>query len=193
VGFFANLFGGRKSGTRITTVDRPFRIPNPTIGFLNLQGASGAELAEADRQALSPLFKESRSSTDTVPKCEVLFLYCTVDAQGRIVGSANGIRDLIKDAGAYVAVVASENPPGSYMKALGSRNDWHANIALVIDRKAGKFALFFRRLFEAMFNGQSMLMAWVELAPQIPGQDHPDAPGTIMAAEAGHVTFGASR
>jgi hypothetical protein len=33
-------------------------------------------------------------------------------------------------------------------------------------------------------------MAWVELAPQIPGYDHPDAPGTIMAAEAGHLVFG---
>jgi hypothetical protein len=190
VGLFGNLFGGRKAGTRTTTIDKPFRIANPSIGFLNLQGASGATLVEGDRRVLSSLFKESRSSSDNVPKCEVLFLYCTVDAQGKIVGSPTGIRDLIKNAGAYVAVVASENHPDSYIKAMGSRNGWHANIALVIDRKADKFALFFRRLFEAMFNGQSMLMAWVELAPQIPGQDHPDAPGTIMAAEAGHVTFG---
>lgn len=187
---FGNLFGGRKSATRTTTIDNPFRIANPSIGFFNLQGAAGATLAEADQRVLSPLFKQSRSRSDHVPTCEVLFIYCTVDAQGRVVGSPNGIRDLIKNAGAYVAVVASENDADSYIKATASRNDWHANIALVLDRKADKFALFFRRLFEAMFKGQSMLTAWVELAPQIPGREHPDAPGAIMAAEAGHVTFG---
>jgi hypothetical protein len=190
MGFLSNLFGGRRPGTQTTTPDRPFRIPNPGIGFLNLQGASGASLAAADHRILSPLFGASHASTDVVPRCEVLFLYCTVDAQGKIQGHSTSIRDLIKSAGAYVAVVASENNPDSYMKAMGPRNDWHANIALVIDRKADKFGLFFRRLFEAMFGGQSMLMAWVELAPQIPGRDHPEAPGAIMAAEAGHVTFG---
>lgn len=190
MGFLSTLFGSRRSTAQTTTVDRPFRIPSPGIGFLNLQGSSGAALAAADQRVLSPLFKTSHESTDVVPRCEVLFLYCTVDAQGRIEGHSTSIRDLIKQAGAYVAVVASENNPDSYIKAMGSRNDWHANIALVIDRKGDKLALFFRRLFEAMFNGQSMLMAWVKLAPQIPGQDHPDAPGTIMAAEAGHVTFG---
>jgi hypothetical protein len=167
---------------------QPLRILNPSIGFSNLQGASGAALVEADRRVLSSLFKISQSSTGTVPKCEVL--YCAIDAQGKVVGSPTRIRDLIKSAGAYVAVVASENHPDSYTKAMRSSNDWHANIALVIDRKGDKFALFFRRLFEAMFDERSMLMAWVELAPQIPGRDHPDAPGTIMAAEAGHVTFG---
>jgi hypothetical protein len=187
MGFLSSLFGGRKSAMQTTTVDRPFRIRNPSIGFLNLQGVSSAALAEADRRAISPLFRKSYESTDTVPKCDVLFLYCTIDARGKVVSSPTGIRDLIKDAGAYVAVVASENHANSY---IGPRNDWHANIVLVIDRKNDKFALFFRRLFEAMFKGQSMLMAWVELAPQIPGRDQPDVPGTIMAAEAGHVTFG---
>ena len=189
MGFLSNLFGSGGTATQTTTADRPFRVRDPSIGFLNLQGKEGAPLAAADQSVLSPLFKSSQSSTDVVPRCEVLFIYCSVDAQGKIVGRPESIRDLIKQAGAYVAVVASENNPNSYIKAMGSRNDWHANIALVIDRKAEKFALFFRRLFEAMFSGRSMLMAWVELAPQIPGEDHPDAPASIMAAEAGHVVF----
>src|SRR5690348_11507766 len=116
--FLSNLFGGRRSGTRTTTADRPFRIPNPRIGFLNLQGASGSALAAADQRILSPLFNASHASTDVVPRCEVLFLYCTVDAQGKIQGHSTGIRDVIKSAGAYVAVVASENDPNSYMKAM---------------------------------------------------------------------------
>ena len=189
MGFLSNIFGGGKTATQKTTADRPFRIPNPSIGFLNLQGEPGAALAAADERILSPLFKSSQSSTNVVPKCEVLFIYCRVDDQGKIVGRPESIRDLIKQAGAYVAVVASENNPNSYIKALGPRKDWSANIVLVIDRKADKLALFFRRLFEAMFSGRSMLMAWVELAPQIPGQDHPDTPASIMAAEAGHVVF----
>lgn len=187
--FFSRLFGRHHSTTQVTTVDRPFRIANPTIGFLNLQGTAGEALVNGDRRALSPLFRNSRVSTDLPPKCEVLFLYCTIDAQGKLVGSSATIRDLIADAGAYIAVVATENQPDSYIKGVGKRTDWHANIVMVLERKGDKFAVFFRQLFEAMFKGRSMLMAWVELAPQIPGLDQPDVPGTIMAAEAGHVTF----
>jgi hypothetical protein len=175
-----------------TTVHRPFRITNPAIGFLNLQGTQGAVLADADRAVLSPLFKASHLSTDPPPRCEVLFIYCTLDAEGRTVGSESRVGDLIKKAGAYVAIVASENQPNCYARAVTKRNDWRANIVMVIDRKGDKLALFFRRLFEAMFNGRSMLTAWVELAPQVPGHNHPDVPGTIMAAQAGHVTFGGS-
>ena len=190
MGLFSKLFSGWRSSAQVTTVDRPFQISRPSIGFLNLQGAAGAALAEADRGVLAPLFHASEVSTDVVPRCEVLFVYCTLDPRGKVVGSTLGIRQLIKNAGAYVAVVASENEPQSCIKAMGVGNDWSANVALVIDRKADKLPLFFRRLFEAMFSGKSMLLAWVELAPQVPGQEHPDAPGTIMAAEAGHITFG---
>jgi len=190
LGLLSSLLGRGKPNKRTTTVHQPFRITNPAIGFLNLQGTKGAELAEADRVILASLFKASHSGTDVPPRCEVLFLYCTLDADGRIVGSPDRVNDVIKKAGAYVAVVASENQPHCYVRGVSRRNDWRANIVMVIDRKAEKFALFFRRLFEAMFNGRSMLTAWVELAPQIPGDSHPDAPSTIMAAQAGHITFG---
>jgi len=189
VSFLSKLFGSRGSETRTTTVDNPLRISNPRIGFLNLQGEPGAALAMEDQKVLAPLFRESFLTDGKVPRCEVIFLYCSVDASGRVVGSPAGIRDLTKAAGAYVAVVASENPPNNYKNALGPRNDWGANSVLVVDRKADRFAVFFHRLFEAMKGGESMLMAWVELAPQIPGMDHPDAPGAFMAAEAGHITF----
>ncbi len=182
--------GGRdNSQTRTTTADNPYCIENPVIGFLNLQGTLGASLLELDRQVLSPLFASAHVSSGVAPKCQVLFIYCTVDGSGRIEGSDSSIRTLIKDAGAYIAVVATENDPNGYMKAMSGSNDWSANIVLVMDRKGEKFAAFFRELFKAMFQAQSMPMAWVELAPQIPGRDHPDAPSTIMAVEAGHLTF----
>jgi hypothetical protein len=177
----------RQSSVQRTTADRPLRIENPTIGFLNQAGAAGALLSEADQRLLSPLFKEVRTSEDLPPRCDVLFLYCTVNVQGAI--SAPAIRELIKSAGAYVAVIASENSADAYIKSVGRRTDWSANIVMIVNRKDDKFALFFHRLFAEMFKGRSMLMVWAELAPQIPGSAHSDVPDSIMAAEAGHITF----
>jgi hypothetical protein len=189
MGILAKLLTGRLSRTRTNTFQDPFRIANPRIGFLNLQAVQGAALAEADRRVLSPLFKISLASTDLAPRCEVLLIYCTLGAEGRITGYPSSLRDTIKSAGAYIAIVASENPPAMYKDALKPSNGWHANIALVIDRKGDKFALFFRRLFELMLSGRSMPMAWNDLAPQIPGHDHSDMPGAMMIAETGHVTL----
>jgi hypothetical protein len=187
--FFFKLFEARKSETRTTTLTNPLRVSAPSIGFLNLDGETGAALAAEDSKVLAPLFKQTVVSTEAAPECEVIFIYVSVGAEGKSGGTRSGIRELIKAAGAFVAVVATENSPDRYLTALGARNDWGANIVLVIDRKDRKFAIFCARLFEAMFKGESMLSAWVKLAPQIPGVEHPDAPGTIMLAEAGHITF----
>ena len=73
--------------------------------------------------------------------------------------------------------------------AVGPKGGWFANIIMTIDRKGAKFDRFCVRLFESMFKGHSMLLTWVQLAPQIPGREHPDAPSTILAAEAGHLAF----
>jgi len=163
------------------------RIEKPTIGFLNHAGAAGALLSQADQRVLSSLFKEVRTSEDLPPRCDVLFLYSTVNVQGPI--STPAIRELIKSAGAYVAVIASENGADAYIKSVGRHTDWSANIVMIVNRKDDKFALFFHRLFAEMFKGRSMLMVWAELAPQIPGSAHSDVPDSIMAAEAGHITF----
>lgn len=186
MGLLSKVFGSRKV---TTTADHPLVLPRPALGFLNLKGADGERMMEADARMLAPLFSRVEKGTQSAPRCEVLFIYCDLDAAGKVTGSAQGIRDLIKSAGAYVAVVASENPPESYIQGTKVRNDWGANIAMVLDRKSDKLALFFRRLFEAMFGGKSMLLAWVALAPQASGHEDPDAPGMIMAAEAGHIVF----
>jgi hypothetical protein len=186
--FLSRLFSrGRQSSIQRTTADRPLRIANPIIGFLNHAGAAGALLSQADQRVLSPLFKVLKTSEDLPPRCDVLFLYCTINVEGPV--STPAIRELIKSAGAYVAVIASENSSDAYIKTVGRRTDWSANIAMIVNRKDDKFARFFYRLFEEMFKGRSMLMVWAELAPQIPGRAHTDVPDSIMAAEAGHVTF----
>jgi hypothetical protein len=186
--FLSRIFSrGRHSSVQRTTATRPLRIANPAIGFLNQAGAAGALLSQADQRVLSSLFKVLRTSEDLPPRCDVLFLYRNINPEG--FTSTPAIRELIKSAGAYVAVIASENSADAYIKGVGRRTDWCANIAMVVNRKEDKFGLFFHRLFAEMFKGRSMLMVWAELAPQIPGRAHADVPDSIMAAEAGHITF----
>jgi hypothetical protein len=98
-------------------------------------------------------------------------------------------RDLIKAAHAYIAVFASENDSNAYIKRMGRRTDWGANVVMVLDRNGDKFAAFFQKLFTEMFEGQTMPIAWVGLAPQGHSPRHADNPSSIFAAEAGHVTF----
>ncbi len=179
----------RTETTQKTTADRPFAIQRPTIGFLNLQDDAGAPLLENDSRELSPLFGNSLTSTSDVPQCAVLFVYCDVEATGKIRGTTQSLRGIFKKAGAYIAVVASENDPDSLMNAIDDDTGWPSNIVLIIDRKGDICTTFFHRLFQMMGSGTTMLMAWVELAPQIPDYDNPNVPGSLMLAEAGHLTF----
>lgn len=41
-----------------------------------------------------------------------------------------------------------------------------------------------------MANGVSMSVAWVNLAPQIPGHDDPALPASVFACEVGQIAFG---
>jgi hypothetical protein len=103
------------------------------------------------------------------------------------------VRDLVKASGAHVAIIASENDGEHYIRALQPKDDWPANIVLVIDRRGAAFTIFFQKLFDAMNAGTSMLMAWIKLAPQ--GANpvdprHRECPVTVLAAEAGHIALG---
>jgi hypothetical protein len=192
MGVLARLFGHR-AVTRKTTAANPLLVKDPAIGFLNLQGSSGAGIAESDMRILSPLFTRTEASITAPPQCTVLFIYATLDKFGNVQGHTVRIRDLAKEAGAYVVVVASDNAPQCYTEALGPKRDWHANFTMTLNRKGDGLALYFRRLFQEMFSGTSMLLAWVKLSPQIPGREDPDSPGMFMAAEAGHIVFTSSR
>jgi hypothetical protein len=97
--FLSKLLSGNRTQTVRTTAERPYRISHPTIGFLNLQGASGMTLAHSDRSVLGPLFGHVLESTSEVPRCEVLFIYCTIHPDGTVVGSQEPIREAMKKAG----------------------------------------------------------------------------------------------
>jgi hypothetical protein len=190
VSIISRLLGGRDTKPKIakTTATNPYRISGPVAGFVCLEPELQS-LAETDKSTLGPLFSQVRSSSGVVVLCHVLFLYCKVNRDGSLPGSNMRIRDFVKASGACVAIVASENDGNHYMRALQPKNDWPANIVLVIDRRGTAFTVFFYKLFEAMRGGTSMLIAWVKLAPQIPNRDQPECPGTLMVAEAGHIAL----
>src|SRR5215469_16245809 len=98
----SKLFGSRTSSVR-TTVTQPLKIHDPTIGFLNLCGEAGAGLLEADKQALGPLFSQTKVSDRLPPPpCDVLFIYCTLRPEADALDPIASPRDLIKAARAYV-------------------------------------------------------------------------------------------
>jgi hypothetical protein len=187
--FFSKLLGKQKTSKPSVTASGAYQIARPVIGFINLLGESGEKLIGLDKFALGTMFDDSLVSNTEKLNCNVLFLYCKILEDGSILGTDARLRDLIKNVGAKVAVVASENDPECYFKALELENDWRANLVLLIDRKGEKFREFFQKLFDLMMNERSMLMAWVDLAPQIPNMEQPECPEAIMLPEAGHITF----
>src|SRR5690242_2155716 len=95
------------------TADTPLLINNPSLGLLNLAGERGEALLLKDFKDLGDLFPKNVTTgkQGQVPKCNVLFLYCSLEPDGRIVGHSVTVRDVIKTAGAHIAVIASDIPP----------------------------------------------------------------------------------
>ncbi len=177
------VFLARRGGIEAT------RIQSPRLGFLNLKGTAGEQILAEDKRALAPMFSAVEETSTTPPPSDVLFIYCDIGPDGRISGTTAGLRDIIRDSGARVVVVASENPSEGYIASARKTGYGHANLVLTLNRRGAVFSAFFSRLFSQMMKGTSMPMAWVKLAPQIPRHDHADCPGAIFSAEAGQIVF----
>ena len=164
-------------------------IRSPKLGILNLKGGSVVGIVAADRSAVTSFFATIAETTKSAPSCDVLLVYCDFDSDGNVIGSTLGLREIVRDSGAKIVIVASENSGGKCVKAARTTGFGKANLVLTINRKGTAFATFFKRLFGDMANGVSMPNAWVKLAPQIPGRDHPDCPDSFFACEIGPVTL----
>jgi hypothetical protein len=160
-------------------------IQSPRLELLNLKGPAAAHLVEHDRAVLAPLFPSPPAGS----ACDVLFLYADIDPTGGLIGAPSGLRELIRDRGAKVVVIASENPPEHSIAAGRPTGYGRANLVLTLARKDPAFTRFFSALFRDMLTGTSMPVAWVKLAPQIPGGSHADCPDTVFAAELGQLAF----
>ncbi len=183
---------------RVTTAEDPLIIPSPVLGMLNLLGDAENDLLLRDLAEVGQLFPDNvRVETTNVPRCNILFLYCRFEQSGRIAGTQLLVRDVIKAAGAQIAVIASEVNPGlfkirEFSQALAPRSDWPANLVITLNRNGDIFGRFFHKLFSQMQAGVTMPFAWATLAPQGP-VSHKDVPGTICAMGAGHIAFAARR
>jgi hypothetical protein len=152
-------------------------------------GSQAQNLIEADKEAMASLFSSVSQSDSTPPVCDVLMMYVRISEDGRVEGSLDEFRSIIFNARSPIVIVASENPANNYIAAGRRGGGGRANLVMTLDRKGDLFPRFFFRLFSKMFAGQSMPMAWVELAPQIPGAIQESCPSTIFAAEVSHIVF----
>ncbi len=164
-------------------------MSGPRLGILDLGGEKTKALVQADVSFLKPLFTDMRRVDLAAPTCDVLFLYAELTAEGTVRGSSKGLREIIRDSGAKVVVVASQNSSGAYIKAGKQQPYGRANLIMTLDRRGASFGRFFATLFSKMASGTSMPAAWVELNPQVSGGDQPDSPETIFACEIGPLAF----
>jgi hypothetical protein len=167
--------------------NKKIQIP---IGFSNIAGDDLSTILQEDVAVLSPLFEHA---TVTVPGqisgAPVLFIYAHFTKDGYLQGSgARGVRQIVESAKARLIVVASPIPVEAFQKAARVPGPKTANLIFTLDRKQKCFGAFFRELFERMRDGQEMLSAWVQIAPQGPVQRQ-DIPATILIAEAGKLAF----
>jgi hypothetical protein len=176
------IVGRKEPTTRVTTLRDPLVVRAPRLRFLNLLGPAAASQLAADKAALCQLFHDTQELHEVEP-CDVLMLYSSVQDDGR------ALKRIVEASRAPIVVVASENAGEAYVKAGASEPHKYTNLVLTIFRNGAGFDNFFRDLFSKMFKGTTMPVAWVELAPQVPGLEHSDAPETIFACGAGHVRF----
>jgi hypothetical protein len=125
-------------------------------------------------------------------KYDVVHLLCDVSSRGEITdGSGNNITgtQLIQrccEENVKLLWIASDNQPQGYVTGFGARGK-RLNLVMTIDRNGPNFSDFLQKLLFRMFCGDSMPVAWNDLASQIPGSPHPDAPGLIFFAGRGAV------
>jgi|KBSSwiStaDraftv2_1062776.scaffolds.fasta_scaffold29654_7 hypothetical protein len=166
------------------------RIPAHTLGIHDLSGGAADALMAADRAALAPLFRRVSESSDAPPRSTLLLVYCTIGADGGIVNSPRTLREIIRDAGAPVVIVASPNPRRSYGLAVKRQPRLaRANLVLTLDRRGTAFGVFVRGLVTEMKKGTAMPRAWRKLAPREPMGEPGARPATLIACELGKLAF----
>lgn len=106
-----------------------------------------------------------------------------------VVGHPLGLREIIRDSGAAVVVVASPNSGESYNAAAKEKPYGRANLVMTLDRKGDAFGRFFQKLVGEMKRGKSMPVVWVKLASQGSRLTHIDVPDTVFLCELRQLAF----
>lgn len=165
-------------------------IESPTLGLYNLSGNDFAAMLDADKKSLGQFFSSVIESTDLVPVCKVLFLYCQVEPNGNIRGSNRSLLKIIQDSGSLIVVFASENLKDNYMATLRNHKYGLANLAMTFNRRGDAFPTFYQQLFTDMKQGTWMIDAWHKLAPpNMEHIEHPDCPEAILVTKVHKIAF----
>ena len=168
-------------------LENKIQIP---IGFTNMSGDDLNPIVQEDVAVLSPLFEHVVVTTSgQISRAPILFLYAHFNEDGFIQGlGPRGVRQIAEGTQARLVVVASAISGELFQKAASVPGPKTANLVFTLSRNQQYFGAFFKALFERMRDGEDMLMAWVQLAPQGPVQ-RTDIPATILIAEAGKLIF----
>ncbi len=164
------------------------------VGFADLSGVDFASFLSEDLAAVSALFETTNIATARqIPTADILFLYTRFAANGALQGTpAVGVRQIAQESRSRILVVASPVPGDTIENAMGFPGPKIANLVFTLNRKGPAFAGFFRALFERMRDGEDMLQAWVELAPQGP-METDDNPELVLLPEGGAIAFAPHR
>ena len=116
---------------------------------------------------------------------DIVHLLVDIEGDGTIEG-VSGIRllEYLLKAGAKLIILARSN---SYV--FNADQLPKVNIVMTLDREGDKFVNFFKELFDLMAKGESLMMAWVKLAPQASGPWMEKLPSTIVVPGWGDVRF----
>ena len=137
-------------------------------------------------------FKTPEELIDSLSnKYDIVHVLSVVSPSGYLGESEINGTELIEKAaswGSKLLWLANSNDPQGYIKGF-KPNGNKLNLVMTIDRGEFRFSNFLEKLFDEMQSGSSMPVAWNRIAPQIPGQPHPDAPETIFYSGLGQVRF----
>ena len=169
---------------------RSTQIETPVLGILDLMSGEAEPEIESDSRALFHYFPSWTTSRKAPQSCDLLMLYARVNHDGTIDGSVQSLREIIRSSGASVVIIATDNPPDHYFEAVDETGYGQANLVLTIDRNGEAFDTFFEKLFDAMFHGETMPVAWNRLAPPVPEIRQERAPNTVFICERGQICYG---
>src|SRR5665213_1004194 len=143
-------------GVMLSSKNRIAVLSSPKVGILDLGGEQTKSLVDSDASFLRSLFAEVQAIDLAALKCDVLFLYAELTVEGAVLGSARGLREIIRDSGARVVVVAAANPSAHYIRAGKQKPYGQANLVMTLDRHGDAFGRFFLALFSKMKRGVPM-------------------------------------
>src|SRR5205809_459322 len=122
---------------------------------------------------------------------DLIHLFAEVSSEGLVISSngecITGTQLIAACCGANVKVLwlANDNEPEGYVKGFNVRKK-RINLVMTIHRNGSKFPDFLEKLLSRMAYGDTMPVAWADLAPQVRrGLAHKDLPDCIFYAGRG--------